>query len=299
MKKVLFYVPFIFTLAIFGFFGKSQGEFFGLNIAFGYGGGGGGGGGITVIPPVLGVPPVTVVGGNTKIDRNITLLFNVENAAMVAVSDKANFADASWKSYSVNENFTLSEGYGVKTLFVKFRSNSGGETANQTVTISYVEGVGSATTPPPAQSVSSSPSSTTTVSTFTIKFRSNLTPNQRQGITNLVNSGRLFSKADARNYAYAIGEKNWQQFVGTNPKTMTAAGGGYKFTRVFGIGAVGNDVRALQQILKDLGYFKHPSITGYFGSVTKAAVIQYQSDRNLKPSTGYIGLATISALNAE
>ncbi len=48
-----------------------------------------------------------------------------------------------------------------------------------------------------------------------IPFGGNLTDVQKQGITNLVSSGRAFNETDAKNYAYAIGQgANYQQFVG-------------------------------------------------------------------------------------
>jgi len=300
MKKFLLYVPLVAVLAIFGFFGKSHGDFFGINTAFGYGGGGGGGYTV-VVPTLMSTSSITVVGGNTVTTRNISFLFNVSNATMVAISERPDFFDTSWRTYSVSENFTLSEGYGVKTVYVKFRSATGGETTNQVVTITYVEGVG--TTFPPAQ-----PGTTTTtiiplsvfpVDGLTIKFRAGLTPAQRQSVTNLVNSGRMFNEIDAKNYAYAIGVSNWQQFVGKNPKTTTTiVPSVHIFTILLKEGDIGTEIRFLQQKLADLGYFNH-AVTGYFGPVTKAAVIEFQKAKGIAPYPGYVGPATRAALNAE
>ncbi|NCS97403.1 MAG: hypothetical protein GW762_02315, partial [Candidatus Pacebacteria bacterium] len=44
----------------------------------------------------------------------------------------------------------------------------------------------------------------------------------QEGIANLVSSGKPFSETDAKNFAYSIGESNWQKYVGgiggqTNP----------------------------------------------------------------------------------
>ncbi|MDO9510050.1 MAG: hypothetical protein Q7J14_02045 [Candidatus Magasanikbacteria bacterium] len=205
-------------LAVFGFFGKSQGGFFGINIAFGYGGGGGS---TSVVVPTVGTTPVVVSGGSSTVtSRNINLLFNTSNAALVAISENADFSGTSWMTYSGNENFTLSEGYGVKTIYVKFRSATGGETGSQILTISYVAGDGVVPTatvaPATAPGVVSIPTTASTIS-----FRTGLTTAQKAGITNLVNSGRLFSEVDAKNYAYAIGESIWSQFVGVSPKATT------------------------------------------------------------------------------
>jgi hypothetical protein len=55
--------------------------------------------------------------------------------------------------------------------------------------------------------------SVTPIST-TIPFKAGLDDAQKTGITNLVLSGRAFSDTDAKNYAFAIGDSNWQQYVG-------------------------------------------------------------------------------------
>lgn len=69
-----------------------------------------------------------------------------------------------------------------------------------------------------------------------------------------------------------------------------------RFERFLTIGVVGKDVRYLQRILKELGYFS-AEVTGYFGSRTFEAVKQFQADRGIE-SLGYVGPATREALNS-
>ena len=57
------------------------------------------------------------------------------------------------------------------------------------------------------------------------------------------------------------------------------------------------DVSKLQQRLKDEGFYTYPQITGYFGDVTKAAVIAYQKANKITPAEGYVGPITRSKLN--
>jgi peptidoglycan hydrolase-like protein with peptidoglycan-binding domain len=45
------------------------------------------------------------------------------------------------------------------------------------------------------------------------------------------------------------------------------------FTRTLTIGSTGDDVVALQQILKYYGYYTFKDITGYFGPITKEAEV--------------------------
>jgi peptidoglycan hydrolase-like protein with peptidoglycan-binding domain len=68
------------------------------------------------------------------------------------------------------------------------------------------------------------------------------------------------------------------------------------FTRTLRQGESGADVKTLQTWLTDVGYTV-PS-TGYFGSMTKAAVIQFQTAQTLSPVTGVVGRATAAALLA-
>jgi peptidoglycan hydrolase-like protein with peptidoglycan-binding domain len=68
------------------------------------------------------------------------------------------------------------------------------------------------------------------------------------------------------------------------------------FTRTLRKGESGADVRTLQTWLTDVGY-SVPS-TGYFGSMTKAAVMQFQTAQNLTPATGVVGRATAASLLA-
>jgi peptidoglycan hydrolase-like protein with peptidoglycan-binding domain len=68
------------------------------------------------------------------------------------------------------------------------------------------------------------------------------------------------------------------------------------FTRTLRRGESGADVKTLQTWLTDVGN-PVPS-TGYFGSMTKAAVVKFQTAENLAPVTGVVGRATAAALLA-
>ena len=68
------------------------------------------------------------------------------------------------------------------------------------------------------------------------------------------------------------------------------------FTRTLRKGQSGADVRTLQTWLTDVGY-SVPS-TGYFGSMTRAAVIQFQTAQSLRPANGVVRRATARALLA-
>ncbi len=77
------------------------------------------------------------------------------------------------------------------------------------------------------------------------------------------------------------------------------------FSKEMTIGSENAEVKRLQQFLLDKGLYKEGLITGYFGALTKKAVINFQNANSndiLKPSglnkgTGYVGQATIKKLN--
>lgn len=59
--------------------------------------------------------------------RTVTLALNATNAAMMAVSNRADFEGSEFVSYATTTSWTLTEGNGEKILYIKFRSSAGGE----------------------------------------------------------------------------------------------------------------------------------------------------------------------------
>jgi len=60
-------------------------------------------------------------------------------------------------------------------------------------------------------------------------------------------------------------------------------------------GSRGEEVSTLQRELKNRGYFTYPNITGYFGPITRDAVIRFQRDNGLLVD-GIVGPQTRKAL---
>lgn len=60
-------------------------------------------------------------------------------------------------------------------------------------------------------------------------------------------------------------------------------------------GSSGSAVSVVQQTLKDKGYFTYPNITGYFGSITKQAVMTFQRSKGLVVD-GIVGPKTYAKL---
>ena len=78
--------------------------------------------------------------------------------------------------------------------------------------------------------------------------------------------------------------------------TTKVAPAKYKFTKQLKTGSTGTEVSALQDILSYYGYYKFTS-TGYFGPITKNAVIAFQKANTLYPYPGEVGPKTREVLN--
>lgn len=71
----------------------------------------------------------------------------------------------------------------------------------------------------------------------------------------------------------------------------------YVFNQYLHLGSSGEEVRQLQMKLKLLGYYTNSEITGYFGPLTKTAVVKFQQVKGLSPYPGWVGPGTREALN--
>lgn len=68
------------------------------------------------------------------------------------------------------------------------------------------------------------------------------------------------------------------------------------YTRTLTLGSTGADVSSLQTFLKEKGFYTFPTITGYFGPVTKDALAKYQASVGLE-AVGQVGPKTLALLN--
>ncbi|MAF14275.1 MAG: hypothetical protein CMI53_05315 [Parcubacteria group bacterium] len=118
----------------------------------GGGGGGGGGGGVPAVPPTE--TSAVINGGNDQTDSvNVTLTLAATSATLMLVSNTSDFSDSdsTWEDYATSKSWTLTSDLGTKTVYVKYRSSSGGESAAVTDTIELV-----AATEPESSDVSGS-----------------------------------------------------------------------------------------------------------------------------------------------
>ncbi len=101
------------------------------------GGGGGGGGALTVTPTNTSVA-INSNDAQTE-STSVTLTLAATNATQMLISNNSSFSDVtSWLSYATSKTWTLLSGVGTKTVYVKFRSSSGGDSAAVSDTIELV-----------------------------------------------------------------------------------------------------------------------------------------------------------------
>lgn len=106
-------------------------------------------------------------------------------------------------------------------------------------------------------------------------------------------------KACALKSGYAWDKGN-KKCVNANPAAaIVPVQQAYDVKKNLGLGATGGDVAVLQKFLQDKNFLKMPAgtATGYFGILTRNAVIEFQKSAGL-PATGYCGLLTRAAINS-
>jgi peptidoglycan hydrolase-like protein with peptidoglycan-binding domain len=69
------------------------------------------------------------------------------------------------------------------------------------------------------------------------------------------------------------------------------------FTRNLSLGMQGDEVKQFQQFLVTNGYLKIGLASGYFGTLTRTALMKYQKQKGIAP-TGYFGPLTRSRANS-
>ena len=99
------------------------------------------------------------------------------------------------------------------------------------------------------------------------------------------------------------GGSSYTATPGTGIGTGTGSTGGevlgasaYRFTASLGLSSKGDEVNALQQVLIDSGFLTIVAPTGYYGSLTFAAVKKYQAAHGIS-QVGVVGPVTRAALN--
>ncbi|MEI6479161.1 MAG: peptidoglycan-binding domain-containing protein, partial [bacterium] len=97
--------------------------------------------------------------------------------------------------------------------------------------------------------------------------------------------------------AFSLGNLPVAQVVTSSSSSSSSSSSNskYVFSSFLTIDSTGTEVTELQKRLTSLGFFSGP-ITGYFGPLTKAAVIKFQKAHKITQA-GYVGPSTRAILN--
>ena len=254
--------------------------------------GGGGGGGDTTPPTNT---SVSINAGVTATNTtSVTLTLSAIDAYQMQISNTSDFTGAIWETYATSKAWTLVAGEGMKTVYAKFRDISGNvsNAVSDTITFSLTAVVTPVVPATPATPVT--PALPTLASlphpqaTTIVEMQANLTV--------------LLQNLEAlQAYQKAL------TVTPATPITPTAgsipSSGSYKVG--LASGSRGNDVTALQNFLKSQGTDVYPEglVTGYYGSLTTAAVGRFQLQNGVvtsasDPGYGYVGPKTRAKINS-
>ncbi len=237
-------------------------------------------------------------------NQKVTLILNVPNAVQIAVSNDSTFAGAGFQSYTKKLSWTLSDGNGEKTVYIKFRSSAGGTTtASDSIRLS-----GQSATMPPVSI------STPVVCSLSVQTPY-LYPGKKAVYYILPNCTRAVFENEAKYFSYfsswdSVKKVSEQELIkiplantvlpfgSLNPGTKnTIQQPSVVFSKNLRYGNVGNEVKALQVKLQDLGFLdKSIKPNGVFGPATLKAVKKFQTTRTLPP-VGQVGPQTRALLN--
>ena len=103
------------------------------------------GGGVATLIKIPSQPPVNALliindGAPETINRKVNLSLYATGASYMKISEDPAFKDVkAWSDYGVAKSFVLSSGFGKKTLYVKYQSATGDESAVASATIDFLE----------------------------------------------------------------------------------------------------------------------------------------------------------------
>ncbi|EKD44013.1 MAG: Ig domain protein group 2 protein, partial [uncultured bacterium] len=291
---------------------------------------GGGGSANQVTAPAVATVLINNGAASTN-NRSITLSLNSPDSIMMAITEVSDGDDASYEPYQKTKTFTLSAGNGLKTVYVKFRTSAGGTViASDSITLTGSINVPSV--PVDSSTIYPAPAETLPV-VASFVFKKNLS----LGSVNTDVKQLQMALKDLGFFTYprfttTFGPvtrdavKAFQKANGITPvngmfgpltrAAMNKLAGGsvqavapaatptpvvftkFIFKKNLAPGNINTDVKQLQMVLKDLGFFTYPRFTTTFGPVTRDAVKAFQKANGITPVNGYAGPLTRAVLNS-
>ncbi|MDX9970818.1 MAG: LamG-like jellyroll fold domain-containing protein [Candidatus Gracilibacteria bacterium] len=257
-----------------------------------------GGGGGAILPSAL---VFNITGGSVVIDdpmnlqsENIDIIFDgFKDVKSYLISEDPNFKGSVWTAFSNSIVYRVGSELGDKTLYFRFKSNSG---LNSDVIRKDVS----------LQKNGSPVLHNSADEKDKVDF-SKLSMNERvkYNLEKLREKKKLWETERNKKFKKIVipYEVDFSKIpsedaiVSFNPYSYENSL--FSFQRDLSLGMRGDDVKNLQIILEKLGYYYfEDGATGYFGEVTRRALLDFQRD-NGQDSSGVLGLQTGSLMNNE
>ena len=238
-------------------------------------------------PEVLADSLVINQGAANTQTREVTLSLQANNATLMTICNDNRFIGCSLESYSTTKSWTLTEGEGEKTVYALFLSDCGANSERVSDTIVLQAPTAPVPTPTPTPTPESTPAPEVMPAPATTPTPAEKPIFQMTAVELQVKIAEILSQI----------------------KTLQAQLAGLKETVTFEnnlkYGDQGDEVVKLQEALIKEGLLAQGLNTGWFGSLTKAAVIKFQekyASEILAPSgltkgTGLVASATRAKLN--
>ncbi len=251
----------------------------------------GGGGGVVILPVQL-ANVYDISGSEIVIEdaldlksENIRIRFEgFKNANQYIVSEDENFKGARWQSFEENASYRLSSDLGRKTLYFKFRNTQNHVSEVVLKNVNLIKNGGEILH-------ESAPELEFSKLSMNERVRANLEARRAK---------RLEWLKERQNYEFKEIVIPYEVNNGSLSVNIKNVPIDFKFERFLQVGMRGDDILNLQKILQELGYFDfEEGPTGYFGEVTKKALIDFQIDNSLAPFPGTLGPKTRELLNNE
>ncbi len=219
--------------------------------------------------------------------------FDATSSIQMQVSENSDFKDAVWQVYGTSLTHSLQAVPGTRTIYVRFKDADGNVSSAATDSITYnlfITGVGSAPSAPnPAPTIPNPPS--VPVAPSPVPAPAPLPPASpsvppAERIAEL-KASLLVLMVQARQRGLTLPEG-----IGTLV--------GSSFTRDLSLRSRGEDVKLMQSVLIEAKTgpagqrLSKTGATGFFGSLTYAALKEYQQEVGISP-TGYFGPKTRGA----
>lgn len=272
----------------------------------------GGGGASRTAPTTYSDSLVINNGAVAAQTKEVTLKLKANNANLMTVCDRSDFLNCGLETYATAKSWTLSEGDGVKTIYVKFVSLDGlnSDVVSDTIILETPTPISTpAPVPAPVPVPVPVPVPEPATPKIVIPEPAAETPALIEKSISEMTKEEITAKiAEIMIQVKALQEQlTGVKEVKKNTCTINS------FDRGLKLGMFGNDVKCLQIILNsdsdtkitESGYGSLGEETNYFGSLTKAAVIKFQekyaseilTPLGLTKGTGLIGSATRVKLN--